>query len=325
MTLRLFLLLFLCFAIPAYAEEKAEAGIDDLDPKAGWATKNCREKAAITAMMKARQRKNKNIPEPSLTVSYGSHKLQALDVYLAPKHGRNQPPHPVIFMAHGGGWCMGDKREDWVVTNKVKHWVQRDFVFVSANYRMVPDDAYPTEQAEDIAAAIAFVQKNAAKWKGDGSKIIVMGHSAGAHLVTLVGRDLAAYSKSGVKPWLGTVSLDSGSLDVPGHMTGPHFRMFDEVFGKDEAGWLKVSPIHRLKPGAPPWMGPCSHQWPEGCKQAKAYAEKMRSLGGTASFYPLHVKHGLVNGNLGLPGSYTRSVEEFMSSLDDGIKKRLED
>jgi len=311
-----FLLPLLFLALPAHAD----------DPKAGWASKGCVEKAAIAAEINAKRPKNKNLPTPAFTLSYGPHKAQALDVHLPPRYGRNKPPHPVIFMVHGGGWCMGDKGGDWVVTNKVKRWTPRDFIFVSTNYRMIPDGVYPAGQAEDVAAALAFVQQNAAKWKGDGSKVIAMGHSAGAHLLSLISADMSIAKKHGARPWLGTISLDSGAMDVPRYMTGKHFPLYDEVFGKTEKGWLEVSPFHRLvSAGSPPWMGVCSLKRHDSCYQTKAYAQKLLLLGVPARLLELkNLSHPEADFKLGLPGPYTEAVENFMADLDEGVKKRLE-
>jgi hypothetical protein len=42
-----------------------------------------------------------------------------------------------------------------VVRNKVANWVPRGFIFVSVNYRLLPDAA-PLLQAEDVARALGF-------------------------------------------------------------------------------------------------------------------------------------------------------------------------
>src|SRR5689334_24459942 len=56
---------------------------------------------------------------------------QTLDVY-APEEGKD---HPVVFWIHGGGWQGGDKSG---VEEKPQAFVQRGFVFVSTNYRLLP-------------------------------------------------------------------------------------------------------------------------------------------------------------------------------------------
>src|SRR5262249_45272449 len=116
-------------------------------------------------------------------VEYGKDPAQRFDVYV-PKEMKNSGA-PVIFMVHGGGWRRGDKRMPNVVANKVAHWVPRGVIVISTNYRMLPG-ADPYVQAEDVKLALWTAQEKAASWGGDRSKFIVMGHSAGAHLVALV-------------------------------------------------------------------------------------------------------------------------------------------
>src|SRR5215510_763085 len=95
-------------------------------------------------------------------VAYGADLEQRFDVYL-PAH----PDHaPILFMVHGGGWRRGDKDNPGVIENKVAHWVPQGVIFVSVNYRMLPE-ADPLTQADDVALALAKVQDLAAGWGGD--------------------------------------------------------------------------------------------------------------------------------------------------------------
>src|SRR5688572_21089264 len=128
-------------------------------------------------------------------VAYGAHARHVLDVYANPG-ARNAP---VILMVHGGGWRFGDKTHANSIDGKIAHWVPRGVVFVSTNYRLLPD-ADPLEQAEDVAHALAAVQERIHEWGGDGSRVVLMGHSAGAHLVALVASD--AKLRALAKPWL---------------------------------------------------------------------------------------------------------------------------
>ena len=56
---------------------------------------------------------------------------QTLDIY-APPDGKKLP---VVFWIHGGGWQTGDKSS---VQQKPQAFVDRGFVFVSTNYRLLP-------------------------------------------------------------------------------------------------------------------------------------------------------------------------------------------
>ena len=94
-------------------------------------------------------------------IPYGEGDRNKMDVYL-PSHAKNAP---VIFMVHGGAWRIGDKASKAVVENKVNRWVQKGFVFISTNYRMLPKAA-PHKQATDVAKALAFAQNNSSSWGG---------------------------------------------------------------------------------------------------------------------------------------------------------------
>ena len=96
---------------------------------------------------------------------------QTLDVY-APAEGKD---HPLVVWIHGGGWRRGDKAS---VQKKPQAFVDKGFVFVSTNYRFVPNVTVK-EMTGDIAKAIRWVHDHAKDYGGDPKSIFVMGHSAG--------------------------------------------------------------------------------------------------------------------------------------------------
>jgi arylformamidase len=251
-------------------------------------------------------------------VAYGADKLQAMDVYLPP----DAKAAPIILMAHGGGWRRGGKANPGVYENKVARWVPKGFIFISVNYPMVPDSD-PVEQADHVARALAAVQKAAPGWDGDPSRIILMGHSAGAHLVSLLNADPARATRLGAKPWLGTVSLDSGALDVPAIMTRPHLGLYDTAFGEDPALWEAASPMHHLTKDGPPWLGVCSSPRRTSCGANETFADKAQSLGLRAEVLGQALNHGEINSELGKPSAYTDAVEAFMASLDPNVAALL--
>jgi len=243
-------------------------------------------------------------------IAYGPDPLQKLDVYYPP----DAVDAPVIFMVHGGGWRRGDKSYRNVVANKVKYWTQKGYVFISTNYRLLPD-ADPLEQADDVAKALAFAQENAQSWGADPNRFILMGHSAGAHLVALITADPAIATRQGARTWLGTVALDSAAYIVVAIMQQRHFPLYDEAFGDNHGFWEKSSPIHRLRSASVPMLLICSSRRILSCRNAKAFAKKDQSLGGEATLVLQDLSHGQINAELGLPGSYTDRVDAFMQSL----------
>lgn len=246
---------------------------------------------------------------------YGPHPKQRYDVYLPAKAEHA----PVIFMVHGGAWRTGDKANAQVVQNKVQRWSRRGIIVVSINYRLLPA-ASVAQQAEDVAAALAAAQAQAATWGGDRSKFVLMGHSAGAHLVALLA---AAPAGAGAVSWLGAVALDSAAMDVAALMSRRHFPLYDKAFGSDAAYWNAVSPLARLKPGGAPLLAVCSSLRQGSCPQAEGYAARAASLGMRVKVLPQALSHRAINETLGQSGAYTDTVEEFLATLDPALRDRL--
>ena len=252
-------------------------------------------------------------------IAYGADAHQRFDVYV-PAAGTTHAP--VVLMVHGGGWRRGDKDLDSVVTDKVARWVPRGIVFVSVDYRMLPD-ADPRVQAQDVARALADVQRHAADWGGDADRVVLMGHSAGAHLVALLAASPAWGTQAGARDPLGTVLLDSGALDVPALMRTPHLPLFDNAFGRDPAFWRAVSPQQQLAPRRPPVLAVCSTQRSRSCEQSDAFVQAARATGTRAALLREDLSHLEINRALGTPGAYTDAVEAFLASLDGDLARRL--
>jgi acetyl esterase/lipase len=245
-------------------------------------------------------------------VAYGSDPKQKFDVYM-PKTA--VPGAPAIVMVHGGGWWQGDKIDTPVVRNKVEAWVPTGAVFISVNYPLVPK-ANPLQQAQSIAKALAYAQRNAAQWGADPKKFILMGFSAGAHLVSLVAADPTMATSMGVQPWLGTVSLDSAAYDIPKIMNNPyHPTIYDDAFGTDPALWNAASPMTQLRGRIAPFLAVCTTQESDSCVRAQDFVKKAASYGSETMVLPQNLTHGQINANLGLPSTYTKQVSEFMSAL----------
>ncbi len=244
-------------------------------------------------------------------VAYGPEAAQRMDVY-APREAKKAP---IILMVHGGGWRYGDKNSAGVVENKIARWLPRGVIIVSANYRMLPKTD-PLEQANDVARALATVQQRATAWGGDPTRIVLMGHSAGAHLVALLAADPAIAAAQGAKPWLGTIPLDSAALDVTAIMGTKHLRLYDNAFGSKSEYWRSASPLHRLTGTPAPMLIVCSSKRSQPCPEARQFAEKAAVTGGKVTVLPVALSHAAVNRDLGTAGVYTDGVETFLRSLN---------
>ena len=243
-------------------------------------------------------------------VPYGDDPQQRLDVYI-PGQAKGAP---VILMVHGGAWMIGDKAASGFVSNKVARWLPKGYVIVSSNYRM-SKRPNPLEQADDIARALAFVQAKAPSWGGDPTRVLLLGHSAGAHLVSLLAANQRIVTGKGGAPWLGTIVLDSAAYDVVEIMQSKHRGFYDRVFGKDRSFWTEASPYHRLTAAPAPMFLVCSSQRNDACPQARAFSSKVTELGGRVAVLPADLTHAQINKELGQPSEYTKAVEDFMRTL----------
>ena len=265
-------------------------------------------------------------------VPYGADPAQRMDVYVptsptgagATSLVASAVRAPVIFMVHGGGWRYGDKAMGRVVQEKVSRWVPKGFILISINYRLLPDTPVDVQE-RDVQAALMAAQQRAGTWGGDPSRFILMGHSAGAHLVALLNARAPQALREGAWPWLGTVSLDSAVMNVPAYMRAPHLPLYDDAFGSDPAYWVALSPFHQWTVGAPPVQLVCStERADQPCSQADTLARHVRNQGGRAEVLPQDLNHGEINATLGLESDYTRAVEAFMGSLDLEVARRLQ-
>ena len=241
------------------------------------------------------------------TYSYGSHELEQIDVYSA----SSTTPAPIIVMVHGGAWFIGDKANENVYKNKLDYWGPQGYMLISVNYPMMYEGYKPDAQAKAIATALTYIQTNTAAWGGDPDKMIVMGHSAGAHLVSLVSANRADYPA--LMPWSGTVLLDSAAYDLVAIMQSNPANFYQEAFGEDSAYWIANSPQAQLTTAVEPLYVVCSsNRAPSVCAQADVFKNKAIGLHGSAQLRKEPLSHEEINTTLGLPNDYTRAIDAFI-------------
>ena len=174
---------------------------------------------------------NSWITAPNLP--YGELARQRLDVYR-PRNSRNAP---VVIFIHGGRWREGSRDEYRLLANTL---TRRGMVVVIPDIRLFPEAAFPV-WIEDAAAAVRWTRANIARYGGDSSHIVVVGHSSGAHIITLLALD-ARYLGAG----RGSRMLDAGGVAGYVSLAGPvdtvwTDRDVQEVMGPRE-GWAATYP-----------------------------------------------------------------------------------
>ena len=218
-------------------------------------------------------------PRPTQTIAYGSDPLQQLDLWLpANRTGKA----PLVIFVHGGGWKRGSK-DSAASHSAPAHFTGEGYAYAAINYRLVPT-ATVEQQDADVAAALAALRARAAALGIDAGRIVLMGHSAGAHLVALVGTDERYLRGAGLSfaDLAGVIPNDGAAYDVAAQMRdGGRFMQgtYEQAFGSDPVRQQALSPtLQAAAPNAPRFL--LLHvQRPDGVKQADELAAALRKAG----------------------------------------------
>jgi arylformamidase len=270
-------------------------------------------------MAKADPNKAPEAP-PKQTIAYGRDAMQNLDFYRA--QGTNRPA-PLVIFVHGGAWSKGTK-DNGTGAWKAPHYTSLGYHFATINYRLVPD-AKVEDEAQDVANALAKLLADADKLGIDRSRIVLMGHSAGAHLVALVGTDETYLKQAGLglSALAGIIPIDGAAYDVPKQMAAAGQFMegrYDQAFGHDPARQKALSPVfHAQAPNAPRFLLLYVGR-EDGVAQAKELAEALTTASTPVQQQQFEGKgllgHMTINRRMGDPDyEATPIVDRWMKAL----------
>ncbi len=264
----------------------------------------------------------RNIPYADST-----NERQMLDVY-SPRDAKNLP---VVFWIHGGGWEAGDKAN---VQIKPQVFMDKGFVFVSTNYRLLPDVDMATI-VRDVAKSIHWVHDHIAEHGGDPQRLLVMGHSAGAQLAALVSIDDRYLKAEGLSLGIikGCVPVDGDTYDVPAiieteetrrraHDLPPPKFGHREKFGGDPAKHRDFSAVtHVAKDkGIPPFLLLHVADHPYTSAQAQRLGKVLKEAGVPVTvFGAKETFHDKINADLGLPED--PSTKPLFAFVAEALKK----
>jgi arylformamidase len=246
---------------------------------------------------------------------------QVLDIY-SPSQAKNRP---VVFWIHGGGWQTGDKSS---VQIKPQAFVDKGFVFVSTNYRLLPSVDMETI-VRDIAKSIHWVHDHVTEYGGDPERLYVMGHSAGAQLAALICTDERYLKAEGLSLAIlkGCVPVDGDTYDVPAIIETAETRRrvhglpqatfgHREKFGNDPAKHRDFSAVTHVAKGKgiPPFLIMHVADHPDTSAQAQRLANALKSADVPVKVYGAQEStHNKINADLGLPDNPgTKALFEFV-------------
>ena len=177
----------------------------------------------------------------AMNIQYtGTDTLQRLDVFW----NSELKNCPVLVFVHGGGFLSGNKADYREMARVI---AQQAITVVLVNYRLSPHVKYPLHH-QDVAAAIAWVDRNIGGYSGSRKKINLMGHSAGGHIVTrlVVNNDFLDrhhIRTSDIK----SVIVASGVFEIQTQEGGATPRYLGMVFGNDPRVWELASCQYHLE------------------------------------------------------------------------------
>jgi arylformamidase len=228
------------------------------------------------------------------TLIVGAADKQRVDLYRPVSGGQGQP---LILYVHGGGWRMGSHKH---VAEKPAWASRMGLWFGSIGYRYLPEAPVET-QAADVGAAIRKARAEARRFGYDPNRIILMGHSAGAHLAALVATD-PKYAGEAFAAIKAVIPIDGAGYDVPTQMADAPFmtkRIYAPAFGTDPVRQRALSPMtHAGGRDAPRWLIIHVDSRDDSRNQSRAFATALRNSGAQVT-----VK--------GIPGTHMTANQDF--------------
>jgi len=280
-------------------------------------------KAELRARIEARGRQGalETRPEglrpaakPTRSVLYGEDSRQQVDVY-EPEGAVD--PLPLVLFIHGGGWRMGSHK---LVQVKPAHLNAQGYYFASTGYRLVPDVSV-AEQAGDIGAALRALRGQSGAIGFDPERIVIMGHSAGAHLAALVATD-PKYAGDAFDAIRGVVLLDGAGYDVTAQMASAApelWQIYYNAFTADKAVQTALSPVtHVGGKDAANWLALHVEDRAESREQSEMLARRLSAAGAKAEAVAISgTDHGRMNRELGTEAgeAQTRAVDAFLAQV----------
>lgn len=158
--------------------------------------------------------------------------------------------NPVLVFVHGGNWNSGDKKTYGFFG---RNFAKKGITTVIVGYTLSPNATYNI-MAQQVAKAVEWTKENISKYNGNPNEIFLTGHSAGGHLVALVGTNPKYLKdKSIIK---GIILNDAAGLDMKNYLEEFPPSLKDDylaTWSNNPETWKQASPIYFLDKNTPPF------------------------------------------------------------------------
>ncbi|KIA75879.1 hypothetical protein HK57_00321 [Aspergillus ustus] len=194
-----------------------------------------------------------DVPPGGTDISYGSNDSRVLRFWKPsskPSSGSTNKAPPIILFVHGGSWRIGTYL-DSIGSAKVPHLTSLGYAFATVNYTLFPAVSV-AEQVQEVANAVGHLVKNSTTLEIDPERVILMGHSSGAHVASLLGTDTRYLERAGVAIAAihGVIALDGSNYNAPAELLdspGPVAENMLYALGKEVETLREMSPTYNAR------------------------------------------------------------------------------
>ena len=242
-----------------------------------------------------------DFPGAKLDLAYGATASETLDYFPA-----ETPAAPLVVFIHGGYWQSLDKADFDSFAWGLR---KAGLAYVSVNYTLAPAARVP-EMVEQVRAALVYLYERSGDLGFGRDRIVVSGHSAGAHLATMAG--LTDWTARGVP-----ADLLKAVISVSGlYELEPLLQSYQQsVLQLDQTQVAEISP-QRLIKSLPPAAAPpvlCA----VGSTEPDEFLEQQRL------FLDAWTAEGLTGEGLIMEGDHHFSVVERLGRPGDPLFERM--
>lgn len=176
-------------------------------------------------------------------IVYGSQPQNKLDIYQPTKLSASKNKGAVIVFFYGGCWgqCSQLRKPDYLFV--AQSFASRGFTTVIADFRQYPKVNFENLML-DASKVMIWTSQHIAEYGGDPRRIIVAGHSSGAHIASMLALN-TRYRNSSIRGFVG--------------LAGPYdFLPLDEAYQKElfnsANNYAGSQPINFVSKQSPPLL-----------------------------------------------------------------------
>jgi acetyl esterase/lipase len=243
-------------------------------------------------------------------VAYGEGERRNLDIYQPTKPNGDDT---IIVFIYGGSWRMGHRAQ---YRFAAQPFAAAGYLTVVPDYRIYPEGRFP-DFVEDVAASLDWVQRELVG-EGESPRIVLVGHSAGAHIAALLALDpryleAEGHSTDIIKGWVGL----AGPYAFDPLKTKSTKAIFEPAAG--DVG--QAQPVTFARSGAPPAL--LLHGNKDGTVypwNSEELEKAIKVAGGRVTYKPLdNIGHIAIVVSIAKPGlggaPVLKEIEEFIEGL----------